>query len=240
MSYSFFIQNERTKAAFNAGYPVLNFVGAGITNARKKYKGDLISYLDIYCPTRPVIFYRGAEKNGITAPHSVVHKGGNNYRVFAIGQAEIFVFSTKIIPSGDKFGMEIYGGNGKLVFDHATMPIKPVSKITFAGMEKGEGKLWQSNTSHKLAYALCGSAIEVDVNMGSSNWVAYRSVVQSVPGGFALLFVAVDGGGYNEQWRLIDSNWKTWNGVSSDSPIQMLVIDVNHLRYQNMQDFTIY
>ncbi|SUO95294.1 hypothetical protein [Suttonella ornithocola] len=240
MSYGLSINNPALQYAFDEGYSALNFQGAGIT---QRYSGN-ITYLDFNCPSRPVLFYRSAEANNLTAPHYVVDRGNGSYRAYCLGQAEIFVFSTRVVPSNDRYGVKIWGKNGRLVYQSSDQPIKPVARVLTAPIARDQQQNWFGGGGRKIAYMLQGSAFLAHYDIGAKRLLIWRTVVQSLKGGFGVrLMKIIDKHvtGRDKEFGYLNINASAtppWLG--DNSPVGLFVIDVHDLDYQGRQNFTFY
>lgn len=212
----------------------MNFVGAGISRV---YKGK-VHILDFSCPTRPVLFYRASRSGNLTAPHFVWDRGNGQYRAYTLGEAEIFVFATALAPANEKYGINIWAPSGKLVYQSADDPIYPVATVTLL-----PGQSWHSGTTRKLAYALHGAAMTFEYEYGTHTAAFRNTVIQSVPGGFAVRLMetfrgAVGGGEFPRAFG--GFTVATVPYLAPDSAISMLIVDVHDLNYQGRQPFTFY
>lgn len=233
-NYGLLIKNPSTQKAFDEEYVALNFVGAGITT----YHSSNIYYLDVHCPTRPVLFYRSAEVNKLSAPHYVWDRGNGLYRVYTLGETEVFVFATTMAPSNENYGIRIWSRNGRLVYQSSDDPVLPVARISVP-----HGQNWYSGSSRKLAYALHGLARVIDHHLGSHQTVFHNTVIQSLPGGFGVrLYKTFEGRMSGDQFRHA-FHGHPFNGFTDlhpGSPISMLVVDVHDLDYHGRQARTFY
>ncbi len=223
MSYGFVIKNEVTARAFDEGYSALYFVGSGYTTRMSdaKYR-QYMTYVDFYCPTKPILFYRSQEDGAVTIPHYVYDYGGGRYRAFVMGDAEVFCFSSQQPQTRGDYGVQIFGGNGNLVFDSNNRTLKPYAMVTFPALNPDEASAWNSGTSRKLAYALLGNAVIGYFDFGRKTMNMYRSAVRTNSNGFELQLRSVFNGSYDNS-----ISYRDLAGQSNKDPIQMMVIDVS-------------
>lgn len=231
--YGIQIANAGTSYAFNEGYSSINFHGGGIT---APHNGNIFK-IEINCPTLPIIFYRSPYVNNLTAPHYVHDRGGGNYTVYTLGQAEIFVFKSITQQSTSQYGARIWGKNGKLVYDSGEQPLLNPRIATVSGVRRNQ----QSNIivgGNKLAYNLHASAYVADVDFGNRTITPWRTVIQSLSGGFGVRLMNL---GTREYWRnpseyayMMDN--KTF--LAGGEPISMMIIDVSNIEYVGMKNTT--